>query len=154
MPAEAFGRSFREWREGHPACVDSRGKPFKGRNCASKMSKAFRFIEANLYNLVPEAAETNTLRSNYSIGMPVGEPREFGACDVEIQNRTFEPRPDIRGDVARIYFYMDKAYPGREIISRQNRKLFEARSREDSVDEWERERAQQIERIQGNANRL
>src|SRR6266446_7462230 len=26
VPAEAFGQSFPEWREGHPACVDSKGK--------------------------------------------------------------------------------------------------------------------------------
>ena len=35
VPAENFGRSFSEWREGHPSCVDSKGKSFKGRECAS-----------------------------------------------------------------------------------------------------------------------
>ena len=34
VPAENFGRTFSEWREGHPNCVDSKGKSFKGRNCA------------------------------------------------------------------------------------------------------------------------
>jgi deoxyribonuclease-1 len=32
VPAEAFGQAFPEWREGHPACVDSKGRRFKGRN--------------------------------------------------------------------------------------------------------------------------
>jgi deoxyribonuclease-1 len=27
VPAEHFGRSFPEWREGHPACVDNKGPP-------------------------------------------------------------------------------------------------------------------------------
>jgi deoxyribonuclease-1 len=88
----------------------------------------------------------------YSMGMLPGEPREFGACDVKVHARTFEPRPEIRGDIARIYFYMDQAYPGHGILSRQNRRLFEAWSREDPVDDWERERARRIERTQGNAN--
>src|SRR5207253_8000253 len=38
VPAEAFGQSFPEWREGHSACIDSKGKAFKGRNCARKMA--------------------------------------------------------------------------------------------------------------------
>ena len=32
VPAEAFGQSFPEWRNGHPDCVDNRGRSFKGRN--------------------------------------------------------------------------------------------------------------------------
>lgn len=38
VPAEAFGQSFREWREGHTECVDSKGKAFKGRNWARFLS--------------------------------------------------------------------------------------------------------------------
>jgi deoxyribonuclease I len=71
---------------------------------------------------------------------------------VKVHDRTFEPRPEIRGDIARIYFYMDQAYPGHGILSRQSRRLFEVWSHEDPVDNWERERAQRIERTQGNAN--
>ena len=48
--------------------------------------------------------------------------------------------------------YMDKAYPGRGIISRKNRKLFKSWHKQDPVDDWERERARRIERIQGNGN--
>ena len=50
VPAENFGRSFPEWREGAPACVDNKGNAFKGRNCASKVSATYRFMEADLYN--------------------------------------------------------------------------------------------------------
>jgi deoxyribonuclease I len=46
------------------------------------------------------------LRSNYSMAMIEGEQRQFGACDVEIAERKIEPRPEIRGDIARIYLYM------------------------------------------------
>lgn len=31
VPAHAFGWSFKEWREGHPDCVNRKGGPFKGR---------------------------------------------------------------------------------------------------------------------------
>jgi endonuclease I len=69
VAAEAFGQSFREWREGHPECLDKRGKPFKGRNCARKMSTAFRRMEADMHNLYPVIGELNALRSNYSIAI-------------------------------------------------------------------------------------
>ena len=33
VPAHAFGKSFSEWRKGHPKCVSKNGKKFKGRKC-------------------------------------------------------------------------------------------------------------------------
>jgi deoxyribonuclease-1 len=42
---------------------------------------------------------------------------------------------------------------GRGIIGKTNKKLFEAWSKQDPVDQWECERTQIIERIQGNENK-
>ncbi len=154
VPAHAFGQSFKEWRDGHPECKTRKGKSFKGRKCAGKMNLDFRRMEADLYNLSPAIGEVNGLRSNYSMAMIPGEKRKFGACDVEIEGRKVEPRPEIRGDIARIYLYMDSAYPGRGIISQKNRKLFEAWRKSDPVDAWECERSRKIAKIQGNVNRI
>jgi deoxyribonuclease I len=44
----------------------------------------------------------NGLHSHDSMAMIKGEQRQFGACDVEIAERKIEPRPEIRGDIARI----------------------------------------------------
>jgi deoxyribonuclease-1 len=87
VPAEAFGQSFPEWREGHPACVDRKGKAFRGRHCAAKMALPFRSMEPDLYNLRPAIGEVNRLRSNCSMAMIDGEPRRLGSCDVEIEDR-------------------------------------------------------------------
>ena len=72
----------------------------------------FRYMQADMYNLVPAVGEINCLRSNYGFGMIPGEKRGFGTCDIEIENRKAEPRPETRGNIARMYFYMDWAYPG------------------------------------------
>ncbi|ACN14837.1 EndA1 [Desulforapulum autotrophicum HRM2] len=154
VPAQAFGQSFFEWRKGDPGCVDRKGKAFKGRKCAEKVNMEYRHMQADLYNLVPANGQVNALRSNYSYAMIPGEPRAFGNCDMEIENRKAEPCPEIHGDIARIYFYMADAYPGRGIISKKNRKLFQAWAKEDPVDDWERERCARIERLQGNKNRF
>jgi len=154
VPAENFGRSFPEWREGHPDCVRTGGRPYKGRACARKTNPLFNRMEADLYNLVPEIGELNAERSNYQFGIIEGEERQYGQCDFEVAGRTVEPRPEIRGDIARIYFYMHEAYPGRGIIGDKRRRLFEAWDREDPVDQAECQRARWIEQIQGNPNRF
>jgi deoxyribonuclease-1 len=153
VPAHAFGQSFKEWREGDVQCVSSKGKPFKGRRCVEKLNYEYRYMQADMHNLVPAIGEVNGLRSNYSFTMIPGEERRFGACDMEISNQKAEPPEDVRGDIARTYFYMDNAYPGRGIISNKNRKLFEAWDSLDPVDEWECERERRIANIQGNENR-
>lgn len=150
--ASSWGRSFSEWRNGDPKCVDRKGKPFKGRNCARKTSTAFRYMEADAHNLVPAIGEINGLRSNYSFAMIPGEAREFGTCDMEIQNRKAEPPPQTRGNIARTYWYMDAAYPGHGIVSKKNQKLFAAWAQQDPVDEWECERQRRIKNLQGNSN--
>lgn len=152
VPAHAFGQSFKEWRQGHPDCVSSKGKSFKGRKCAEKVNMQFRYMQSDMYNLVPAIGEINGLRSNYSYAMIPGEKREFGLCDMEIEGKKAEPPEYVRGNIARIYFYMDSAYPGHGIISKKNRKLFKAWDMEDPVDAWECERCKMIEKIQRNEN--
>ena len=69
------------WRDGRPDCVDAKGQAFKGRNCASKTSVTFRYMEADMYNLYPAVGELNQLRSNFSMAEIAGEERRFGRCD-------------------------------------------------------------------------
>ena len=154
VPAHTFGQSFSEWRRGHSKCVTKKGKKFKGRRCAGKMNKEYRRMQADMFNLYPAIGEVNGRRSNYSMAIIKGEKREFGKCDVEIKSRKVEPRDEIRGEIARTYLYMDSVYPGRGIISKKNRKLFDAWNQSDPVDEWECERSKMIEKIQGNRNEV
>ena len=152
VPLDSFGYKFPEWRDGHPQCIDNRGRPFKGRNCAEKVNRKFRLMQSDLYNLVPAIGEIRGLKSNRDFGMIPEENQEFGDCDIEIAFDKVEPPSEIRGDIARVYFYMDRAYPGYDFISKEDHKLFKAWDEQDPVDSWECERAQRIEKIQKNAN--
>ena len=107
-----------------------------------------------MYNLYPSIGEVNQKRSNCLMGIIEGEKREFGKCDVELDSRTIEPKPDIRGDIARTYMYMDSVYLVETIISKENKDLFNEWHKADPVDEWECERAKRIEKIQGNRNEV
>jgi deoxyribonuclease-1 len=84
VPAKFFGQHTACWRKGHEACVKKDGKPYKGRNCCSKVDKTFRRIEADLHNLTPSIGEINGDRSDLPYGIVEGEPREYGQCDFEI----------------------------------------------------------------------
>lgn len=145
VPAENFGRSFVEWRSGV-------GCSKRGRECA-RTNQKFNFMEGDLYNLWPEVGELNGLRSNYNMAELAGEG-QFGECKAKIEGRKFEPMDFAKGTVARVYMYMDSAYPQADIISDKNRKLFEAWDKMYPVDAWECERTRKIFEIQGNRNEI
>ena len=156
VPAKAFGQSFKEWRKQEPPnppiCRKKDGTPFHGRDCARKMSVEFRYMESDLYNLVPAVGEVNVLRQDYSFTMIQKKADQFGRCKIIIKNNKVQPPPNIRGDIARIYMYMNQAYPNHGIISSKNRRLFKAWAKEDPVDKWECTRGKRIYKIQGNYN--
>ncbi len=154
VPAENFGRTFAEWREGDPQCV-SQGKPFKGRRCAEKVNMEYRYMQADMYNLYPAIGSVNALRSNMNFAMlGAGVPSAFGTCEMKISGNRVEPPARARGQIARTYKYMADAYAPRNRTSRQQSQLMDAWDREYPVDVWECTRAKRIEALQGNANRF
>jgi len=153
VPAYAFGKSFKSWREGHPLCKSKEGKSFKGRKCAQKTSELFNHIEADMYNLVPAIGETNRVRSNLDYGvLSAASKFRFGACAFKTDGYVVEPEEGIRGFIARTYKYMDYAYKGRGIISNKNLKLFDAWDKMHPPTRDEIIRAKRIANVQGNSN--
>ena len=148
VSAWAFGNTRKCWRE--EICTDKYGNKYKGRKCCTKIDKVFKAMEADMYNLYPAVGELNADRKNYKYGIIPGEERKYGACDFEVADKLVEPKEDIRGDIARTYFYMEKTY--NVPISDKQRKLFEVWDKQDKIDEWEIIRAKRIEKIQGNRN--
>lgn len=151
VPAENFGRAFSEWREGHPACTDSKGKSFKGRRCANKTASEYRYMQADMYNLFPTIGAVNALRSNYSFTMLPTEKSDFGTCPMKIENRKAEPPQSARGRIARTYLYMDSSYH-KYSMSKKTAQLMKTWNKMHPVTRWECLRAERIEAIQGNTN--
>lgn len=151
VPAENFGRTFAEWREGHAQCVDGRGKAFRGRKCAEKTNPEYRRMQADMYNLYPSIGAVNAVRRNYNFQMLPGATAAFGSCAMKIDGTKVEPPAPARGAIARTYKYMAAVYP-RYQMSRQQRQLMDAWDRQYPVDAWECRRAARIARIQGNEN--
>jgi deoxyribonuclease-1 len=150
VAAENFGRAFKEWRDGAPQCVRN-GRPFKGRKCA-ETNPEFARMESDLFNLWPEIGEVNALRQNYPMVEQATPGTQFGKCQAQIVNRTFEPGEPSKGIVARIHLYMEDAYPTYAKLSDAQRKLFRAWDRRHPVSAFECELAEVIPKIQGGRN--
>jgi deoxyribonuclease-1 len=153
VPAENFGQAFTEWRVGHVQCVDSKGKSFKGRKCAEKMNKEYRYMQADMHNLFPAIGAVNALRSNYNFAMLPSAKSDFGSCDMRIDNRKAQPPVAARGRIARSYMYMELTYPAYK-MSKQQSQLMQAWDTQDPVSPSECERSKRINVLQGNANQV
>ena len=114
----------------------------------------FEAMTTDLHNLVPVISEINRDRSNLKFGLVKGEPRLYGQCDFEIDRARgdVEVQESIRGDIARIYFYMNERY--QLDLDEQLLQQFEAWSIADPVDEKERARNKRIIQHQGNTNQF
>ena len=152
VPAENFGRTFREWREGHPLCVHSDGQPFKGRHCAQLVNEEYRLMEADLHNLYPAIGCVNAARGNRNFALlEKGTPSSFGSCQMKIEGKRVEPPARARGIIARAYLYFEQRY-ARYNMSRQQRRLMETWDAQYPVSDWECLRNRRIKAIQGNGN--
>ena len=140
MPVEYFAKDLPCWKEG-------------GRKACAK-DENFKVIEADMHNLVPAIGEINNDKSNFRFGEKLPKKGQYGNCEIEIdfENKIVYPRAEIRGDIARIYFYMSEKYNLK--LSKQERKMMEVWDKEDPISDWERIKNKRVEEIQGNSNRF
>ena len=140
MPAENFGRHLQCWRNG-------------GRK-ECKKDVTFNAMEGDLHNLQPAIGEVNGDRSNYRYSQFTKEFTQYGQCQsaVDFKNRKFQPRDEIRGMIARTYFYMRDTYNIN--LSDSENKLMTAWNEIYPPEKWECDRNRQIEQIQGNDNKF
>jgi deoxyribonuclease-1 len=120
VPAWYFGHQRMCWQEG-------------GRKKCRK-DPVFKKMEANLHNLVPAIGEVNGDRSNFSLTMVSSNiAPQYGQCDmvVDFKARKAQPTEEIRGDIARTYFYMADKYKLR--LSNQDLKLYTVWNNSDPV---------------------
>jgi deoxyribonuclease-1 len=140
VPASRFGKYFKEWK-GDKKCGSK-----SGRKCARK-NRVFSDMEGDLINLVPSIGQVNALRENFHFDEIPGHGGEYGNCDIKVGNRRFEPPAYVKGDVARIYRYMQAKY-GYQVIEGHMEELFKTWESLDPISDEECKTA--FMRYQGN----
>jgi deoxyribonuclease-1 len=139
MPAQQFGSPLACWKKG-------------GREHCGKSDALFKQMEADLFNLKPAIGEVNGDRAHYRFAMLPAQAPQYGSCEVKVdfKSRLVEPRAEIRGDIARIHFYMADKY--QLPLAKAQQQLFMAWHQQDPVDETERKLQQRIAQQMGHAN--
>lgn len=112
MPASYFGAARQCWTRGAPQCVDSQGQAFAGRSCCEIADPLFQMMSNDPVNLVPSIGEVNGDRSNYPFTQLGGRGESYGQCTMRVDTDLdlVEPPAHRRGDIARVYAYMSRAY--------------------------------------------
>lgn len=111
----------------------------------AKATNSVTNIASDLHNLKPADPAENARRSNKFFGTSSG---------------TYEPRDEVKGDVARILFYMDVMYEQLSLIHANSGGALQMGNLEkllewhdlDPVDDFEMNRNNKIEDFQGNRN--
>ncbi|HEJ4408020.1 TPA: endonuclease [Pseudomonas aeruginosa] len=137
--ASSFGRQRQCWRNG-------------GRQNCQRTDPEFNRMEADLFNLVPAVGAANALRSDINYGMVSGPVEPLGACTTKVATtlRVVEPRNEVKGEAARITFYMADRYNIR--LSEKQQQVLMAWDRTYPVSAWERERDRRISYAMGHHN--
>lgn len=154
VPASQFGHQFKEYRLGDKRCRTSKGVLYSGRKCLIKVNKEYQRIHNDLHNLRPAVGIVNGDRSDIPYGEIPGVTYRYPGCIFEWTKEKVEPRGSIKGDIARIYFYMSESYPTRVKVDRDFQQMLQRWSNDDPVDEKECEVERWINAIQGNRNRF
>lgn len=122
VPISWIGQQRQCWRDG-------------GRSNCTANDEEFGKIEGDPINLIPVVGEVNADRGNLRYGMlSQNEGVGYGQCGsrVDFKAKTFMPRKDAQGDIARVNFYYQQTY--NYSISRQQLQLFAAWDKLDPVD--------------------
>ncbi len=128
----------------------------------------------DVHNLRPEDISVNSIRNNRSFDncvtcVEVWDNGEFTGSKYDANLWTFEPRDAVKGDVARMIFYMAVRYEGENgepnleltenLPNNMDSSPYHGRlstliewNREDMVDDWERNRNEIIYTYQHNRN--
>lgn len=117
-----------------------------------RRSERFNRIESDMHNMFPARKDLNQLRRSYAYGIIQGERWVAPDCDFEVDDRRrrVEPRPAVRGDIARAMLYMADRY--RLNLFRRQRDLMLQWHRQDPPDQEEVRRNRIIRKLQGNGN--
>lgn len=115
-------------------------------------SERFNLIESDMHNMYPARKDLNKRRGSMGYGLIKGERWVEPGCDMEIDTRArrVEPRPAVRGDIARAMLYMADRYDLK--LYRRQRELLLQWDRADRPDADEKAHNRRVKAVQGWGN--
>ena len=140
-------------KEKNKSCFNKNWGKRKKNKCIKKNKiSLLNEIKKDLHLVYPVISQISNLTLNKDFNIINKEKRKFGECDIELNKRFFEPRDEIKGDIARLYKYVSVKYEKDNLISKKKNKLFNTWSKNDPADDWECKRSEMIEKETGIVN--
>lgn len=138
MPAHEFGGSLKCWTKN--LCMRADGINVRGAKCCSEVSPKFKKMQSDMHNIFPAINKLSPIEKTFDFG----GIWEYEFCPTVI------PALDVRGNMARAYLYMSYQY--KIPIKKIREDMLREWHFNDPPDEWEEQRNDRIETIQGNRN--
>jgi deoxyribonuclease I len=150
VPASFFGNYRTCWKKPEE-CKLPNGKFKKNRKCCQDTDLEFKKAEADLHNFKPAIGQLNAWRNNKPYGVIEGDDL-IGGCDLEIDDDLdlAEPRDSIKGDIARVFLYMNDAWD--MPLDDTQRNMYLEWSNADPVSGEEKDINRKVCEAQGNSN--
>lgn len=122
------------------------------KECEKNGPEHVKMMIFDLHNLVPSVGQVNADRSNRRYGLLPNRELPFGQCPFKYDTGLglAEPSEEVRGDVARAWFYMRDRYG--VVFADGEEVMFQTWHEEDPVSDWEKERNVRIFCAQGTSN--
>ena len=122
--------------------------------CAKKRYEDNKKIVTDPHNLYPVMGQLNALRGDKLMSAVSPGDEMFSLCQFSLDAAFVEPPQRIKGDVARIYYYMANKYPKKqaEILNSHVRSALLDWCKADPVSEEERKRVQAVAKATGVQN--
>ena len=124
------------------------GNAYGGELCCRQKNSSYQKIQGDLYNYMPVVSSLVKARGSRMFGMV--KKADFVLGKTRFNEAFIEPGQSVKGDVARVYLYMDKVYNMK--LSKKQKQLFLQWHEEDKVDEKECALAKFYKKVQKRAN--
>lgn len=132
----------------YPTSLITKALDCRSERSCLRSNKEYDKILSDLHNMVPVNSFYH-FKLKDSIFGNLDESNEANECGLKKRYHIIEPPDNIKGDVARIHFYMHKQY-GLPLDSKFN--FLKAWDKKDPADKEEIQKNNRIKEIQGNDN--
>ena len=137
VPAQVIGQRLGVWK----ACQSDKGKKKTARECAMSDPR-FRLITADPYNLFSAIMRVNASRGSRSYA--ISRAKNTNHCQMEVRQGEAFVTPQLADNIARVYLYMDQAYPELRLLNLKEKIKF---SKWDKLDEASEADCDRFEKI-------
>ena len=148
VPPSFFARDKKCWNES--ICEKWNKKLYSGARCCRKVDKEYQVMDADLHNIVPVTQEFLQTRQDFMFTTVTEPDQVLYKTKINSVNKTVEPVDDLKGDIARIYLYMNEKYSLG--LSEKQRTLYLQWHHSDPVSKKECGLHKKVFKLQGTIN--